>query len=99
MTYVQLQQLHFKYFRCYDPRKYILSSDTKYEMVGKIPRYSLCIMTSQCKMTSFCTCRPQCKMMSLCAVKKTDLRWADLFCNYYHIQCAHNHSAELVVVF
>jgi hypothetical protein len=27
--------LHFKYFRCYGPRKYILPSDPKYEMVGK----------------------------------------------------------------
>jgi hypothetical protein len=74
-------------FRCYGPRKYIVSSDPKYEMVGKILQYSLCIMPSQCKMT---LCRSQCKMMSLCAVssrelKKRDLRWADLFCNYYHI--------------
>jgi hypothetical protein len=59
-------------------------------------------MMSQCKMILLC--RLQCKMVLLCAVpsrelKKTDLRWADLFYNYYHIQCAHSHSAELVVIF
>jgi hypothetical protein len=27
--------LHFKYFRCYGHQKCILSSDPKYEMVGK----------------------------------------------------------------
>jgi hypothetical protein len=33
-------------------------------------------------------------------INKRDLRWADLFYNYYHIQCAHNHdSAEIVVIF
>jgi hypothetical protein len=32
-------------------------------------------------------------------INKTDLRLADLFCNYYHIQYVHNHSAELVVIF
>jgi hypothetical protein len=32
----------------------------------KIFQYSLCIMTSPCKMTFLC--RLQCKMMSLCAV-------------------------------
>jgi hypothetical protein len=66
----------------------LLSSDPKYEMVGKILHYSLCIMMSQCKMTSLC--RSQCKMMSLCAVssrglKKRYLRWADLFFKYFHI--------------
>jgi hypothetical protein len=60
--------------RCYDPRKYILSPDPKYEMVGKILQYSLCtcIMTSQCKMTSLC--RSQCKLMSLCAVSSRELK-------------------------
>jgi hypothetical protein len=50
----------------------ILSSNTKYEMVGKIPRYSLCIMTSQCKMTLLN--RSQCKMMSLCTVSSRELK-------------------------
>jgi hypothetical protein len=50
---------------------YILYLDTKYEMVGKISRYSLCIMTSQCKMTPLC--RSQCKILSLCAVSSREL--------------------------
>ena len=66
--------LHFKYFRCYGPRKYILSSDPNYEMVGKNTAVQSIIMTPQCKMTSLC--RSQCKnlMMSLCAVSSRELK-------------------------
>jgi hypothetical protein len=103
MTYVQLQHFEFKYFRCYDPRKKILSSDTAYEIVGKkylstaYPLWGHNVKWHQCVGHNIKWCH---YVRFHHGNKKNNLRWAlYLCCNYYHIQCAHNHSTEVVVLF